>query len=53
MIYGLPLPGRHTADASVWTGIVTMLATLDFTAVKDENGNDIEFEAEFASGITQ
>ncbi|KAF8129271.1 cytochrome P450 [Boletus edulis] len=44
-------PGRHTADASVWSGIVTMLATLDFNAAKDVNGNDIEFEAKFANGI--
>ena len=53
MIYGLPLPGWHTADASVWTGIVTMLAALNFNAIKDKNGNDVEFEAKFASGVTQ
>ena len=29
-----------------------MLATLDFNAVKDSNGNDIDFEAEFTSGIS-
>ncbi|KAF8557536.1 cytochrome P450 [Imleria badia] len=45
-------PGRYTADASVWSGIATMLATLDFHAVKDANGNDIEFEAKYASGIS-
>ncbi|KAF8557325.1 cytochrome P450 [Imleria badia] len=44
-------PGRHTADASVWSGIVTMLATLNFNAAKDANGNDIEFEATFTTGI--
>ena len=49
----VPFPGRHTADASLWSGIATMLATLDFNAIKDEKGNDVRFEAEFASGITQ
>ncbi|KAI9570434.1 cytochrome P450, partial [Boletus coccyginus] len=44
-------PGRHTGDASVWSGVATMLATLDFNAAKDANGNDIEFEATFTSGI--
>ena len=37
--------GRHTADASVWSAIATMLATLD--------GNDTTFTATFANGITQ
>ena len=53
MIYALPFPGRHTADASLWIGIATLLATLDFNAVKDADGNDIEFEATFANGITR
>ena len=51
---GLTLrPGRHTADASLWSGIATMLATLDFNATKDANGNDIDFEPEFSNGLTQ
>ena len=45
-------PGRHTADASLWSGIATMLATLDFNITKDANGNDIDFEPEFANGLT-
>jgi len=49
MLY--PLPGRHTGDASVWSGVATMLATMDFNAAKDANGDDIEFEATFTSGI--
>ena len=47
------LPGRYASDASVWIGTATMLATLDFNAAKDENGSDIEFEAKFATGLTQ
>jgi hypothetical protein len=45
-------PGRHTADASVWSAIATMLATLEFNAAKDEDGKDIVFEATFTSGLT-
>lgn len=49
----LSLSGRYSADASVWSGIATMLAALDFNAIKDANGNDIEFEAKFATGLSQ
>lgn len=52
MTDALSLPGLYSADATVWSGIATMLATLNFNALKDENGNDIEFEAKFASGIS-
>lgn len=46
-------PGRWTADASVWSAVATMLATLDFNPLKDANGKDIEFEAEFTNGVSQ
>ncbi|KAI9570682.1 cytochrome P450 [Boletus coccyginus] len=45
-------PGRHVADASIWSAIVTMLATLEFNAGKDEDGKDVVFEATFTSGLT-
>ncbi|KIJ63264.1 hypothetical protein HYDPIDRAFT_92786 [Hydnomerulius pinastri MD-312] len=45
-------PGRHTADASLWTAIATMLATLDFSHAKDAEGRDIEFEPKYANGVT-
>ncbi|KIK95905.1 hypothetical protein PAXRUDRAFT_826534 [Paxillus rubicundulus Ve08.2h10] len=45
-------PGRHTADASLWSAIVTMLATLEFTLAKDAEGKDITFEPKYANGIT-
>jgi len=48
----VPLTGRHAADASLWSAIVTMLATLEFNAAKDEDENDIVFEATFTSGLT-
>ena len=45
--------GRHTADASVWSAIATMLATLDFNLAKDADGNDITFTPTFVNGISQ
>ncbi|KIJ63246.1 hypothetical protein HYDPIDRAFT_92560 [Hydnomerulius pinastri MD-312] len=45
-------PGRHTADASLWTAIVTMLATLEFYRAKDAEGRDIEFEPKYMNGVT-
>ncbi|KIJ10810.1 hypothetical protein PAXINDRAFT_16208 [Paxillus involutus ATCC 200175] len=45
-------PGRHTADASLWTTIATMLATLEFTLAKDPEGNEIMFEPKYVNGIT-
>ncbi|KAJ8593700.1 cytochrome P450 [Rhizopogon salebrosus TDB-379] len=46
-------PGRSTADASVWSAIVTLLATLDISYAKDEQGNVINFTPEFTSGLTR
>jgi len=46
-------PGRRTADASVWSSIATMLATLDFNLARDDDGKDIAFTATFVNGITQ
>ncbi|KIJ10807.1 hypothetical protein PAXINDRAFT_172032 [Paxillus involutus ATCC 200175] len=45
-------PGRHTADASLWTSIATMLATLEFSLAKDAEGKDIIFEPKYVNGIT-
>ena len=42
--------GRYAADASVWSAIVTMLATLDFNLAKDADGNEIPFKATFEGG---
>ena len=53
MICILPFSGRHAADASLWIGIATLLATLDFNGVRDADGNDIEFEAKFVNGVAQ
>ena len=45
--------GRHTADASIWSGMVTMLATLDFNLAKDADGKDIIFEAKYMNGVAR
>ncbi|OAX38075.1 cytochrome P450 [Rhizopogon vinicolor AM-OR11-026] len=46
-------PGRHTADASVWSAIATMLASLDISPAKDEQGKVIDFTPEFTAGLTR
>ncbi|KAF8545990.1 cytochrome P450 [Imleria badia] len=45
-------PGRYAADASIWSAIATMLATLDFNLAKDADGNNIMFKATFATTMT-
>ncbi|OAX33870.1 cytochrome P450 [Rhizopogon vinicolor AM-OR11-026] len=44
-------PGQYTADASVWAAIVTMLATLDISSAKDDNGKVINFTPRFTTGL--
>ncbi|KAG1846130.1 cytochrome P450 [Suillus tomentosus] len=46
-------PGRYTADASLWSAIVTMLATVEFSSAKDDQGKAIEFTPQFTAGITR
>ncbi|KAG1745498.1 cytochrome P450 [Suillus paluster] len=46
-------PGRFTADSSVWSAIVTMLATVDFSLAKDDQGKVIDFTPQFTTGLTQ
>ncbi|KAG1739612.1 cytochrome P450 [Suillus lakei] len=44
--------GRYAADASVWSAIVTLLATVEFSSAKDDQGKVIEFTPEFREGVT-
>ncbi|KAG2060511.1 cytochrome P450 [Suillus hirtellus] len=44
-------PGRHAADASLWSAIVTMLATMEFSLAKDSQGKVIEFTPQFTTGF--
>ncbi|KAG1739606.1 cytochrome P450 [Suillus lakei] len=46
-------PGRYAGDASVWSAIVTMLATVDFSSAKDDQGKLIDFTPQFSVGITR
>ena len=48
-----PSSGRHSANASIWIAVVTMLATLDFNPATDVDGNDITFEAEYMNGLAR
>jgi cytochrome P450 len=45
-------PGRYAADATVWSAFVTMLATVEFSSAKDEQGKVIEFTPRFTFGFT-
>jgi cytochrome P450 len=45
-------PGRYTADASLWSAIVTMLATVEFSPAKDDQGKVIELTPQFTTGLT-
>ncbi|KAG2134906.1 cytochrome P450 [Suillus bovinus] len=44
-------PGRYTADSSTWSAIVTMLATLDISSAKDDQGKAISFAPTFIAGV--
>ncbi|KAG1855555.1 hypothetical protein F4604DRAFT_1800011, partial [Suillus subluteus] len=46
-------PCRYVADASVWSAIVTMLATVEFSSAKDDQGKVIEFAPRFTTGLIQ
>ncbi|KAF8834141.1 cytochrome P450 [Paxillus ammoniavirescens] len=46
-------PGRYTGDASVWSAIATMLATLEFTYATDAEGKNIMFEPKYVNGLAR
>ncbi|KIK75721.1 hypothetical protein PAXRUDRAFT_835574 [Paxillus rubicundulus Ve08.2h10] len=46
-------PGRHNADASLWSAIATTLATLDFSTVKDTKGKDIIPQPKYVGGLAR
>lgn len=52
-LFELSSSGRYAADASIWSVVATMLATLDFNLARDADGNDIMFKATFTSGATE
>ncbi|KAG2114150.1 cytochrome P450 [Suillus discolor] len=46
-------PGRYAGDASVWSAIVTMLSTVEFSFPKDDQGNPIDFTPQFNMGLVR
>ncbi|KAG1766108.1 cytochrome P450 [Suillus placidus] len=44
-------PGRYTVDATLWSAIATMLATVEFSFAKDDQGKTIDFTPRFATGF--
>lgn len=44
-------PGRHFADASVWTIVSNVLAVFSILKAKDANGVEIPVEPKFSSGF--
>ncbi|KAG1775727.1 cytochrome P450 [Suillus placidus] len=46
-------PGRYAGDASVWSAMVTMLATVDFSFAKDDQGKVIDFTPQFNPGLVR
>ncbi|KAG1775731.1 cytochrome P450 [Suillus placidus] len=45
--------GRHVADASAWSAIATMLATVDISSAKDDQGKTIDFTPKFMVGVVR
>ncbi|KAG2069067.1 cytochrome P450, partial [Suillus decipiens] len=46
-------PGWYTADASLWSAIATMLATVKFSFAKDDEGKLIDFIPQFTTGLSR
>ncbi|KAG1855549.1 cytochrome P450 [Suillus subluteus] len=45
-------PGRYTVDATLWSAIAIMLATVEFSFAKDDQGKMIDFIPQFTTGLT-
>ncbi|KIK32755.1 hypothetical protein CY34DRAFT_814091, partial [Suillus luteus UH-Slu-Lm8-n1] len=45
-------PGRHTVDGTLWSAIATMLAAVEFSYAKDDQGKVIDFTPQFTGGLT-
>lgn len=44
--------GRYIADASVWSAMVSTLATFNITKCKDEQGNEVPVNPKWVAGVT-
>ena len=45
-------PGRHLAEASLWSAMVCLLAVFKFSRARDETGGEIEIKPEWKGGLT-
>ncbi|KAH7925828.1 cytochrome P450 [Leucogyrophana mollusca] len=43
--------GRYFADGSLWSAMALMLATFKFSKAKDANGNDVDFDVKWSTGV--
>jgi cytochrome P450 len=43
--------GRHTADATVWACIVSVLSTFNIEKAKDSAGNEIDINPAYSDGF--
>ncbi|KAJ8583488.1 cytochrome P450 [Rhizopogon salebrosus TDB-379] len=44
-------PGRHLAEASLWSAVASLLAIFKFSKAKDEGGNEIEIQPRWRAGL--
>jgi hypothetical protein len=45
-------PGRHLAEASLWSAMTCLLAVFKFSKAKDETGREIEINPRWHGGLT-
>jgi len=45
-------PGQHLAQGVVWAAITTILATLNISKAKDQEGNEITPKSDMSTGLT-
>jgi hypothetical protein len=44
-------PGRHLAEASLWSAVASLLAIFKFSKAKDEGGNEIDIQPRWRAGL--
>ncbi|KAF8158892.1 cytochrome P450-like protein [Mycena galopus ATCC 62051] len=44
--------GHHTADATIWATVVSVLSTFNISKAKDETGKQIEIDPCFTGGLS-
>jgi hypothetical protein len=45
--------GRHTADATVWATIVSVLSTFNIAKAKDAAGHEIDIDPNYSDGLVR